>query len=92
MLVSEPVLWDLLSAIYASLSVGGGEAIKFSIISKSPGWVVSKRENFSQSRQFFALCAWRKKGVSVARAGSPPKFVEVWAGLNATEPAILGVP
>src|SRR5437588_9577982 len=62
-----------------------GEALGLLCYS-SWGWVVSRREDFPQSRQFFALCAWRKKGVGGRKCGAPPKFEVVWAGLNARSP------
>ena len=47
-----------------------------------PEWVVSERENFSQSSLDYARCVWQNQGIDGRKCGALPNSEGVWAGLN----------
>ena len=66
-----------------------GRRISSSVFYSSWGVVVSRRSNFSQSRQFVAqVCVAEKRYGGHKCAGTPAKFALVWAGLNAKCPTL----
>jgi len=83
-------------ACFASPCCGGSSVLMFGVRGLLPPplscGVVSRREDFPQSRQFFAWCSTQKKGVGGRKCGAPPKFEVVWAGLNGRSHAFREYP
>ena len=57
-----------------------------------PEWVVSGRENFSQSPLDYAWCVWQNQGIGSCKCGAPPNSQGVWARLNGQSHSFRRVP